>query len=104
MTTTHAARHAVAPAVQERKVNCMIEHTTAVPAGRSGLADLARAAGRKLSERIHSAADDRARTWGWEITETPGPLSLRGRSYRDPRFSARRSHQYAPARGGGRHD
>ena len=104
MTTTHHARRAAAAAAPKRKANRMTQDITAVPAGRPRLADRARAAGRRLSDRIHSAADDRARAQGWEITETPGPLGLRGRSYRDPRFGARRSHQDAAARGGGRHD
>jgi hypothetical protein len=81
----------------------MIQHTTVVPAGRPRLADLARTAGRRLSDRLHSAADDRARARGWEITETRGPLGLRGRSYRDPRFAARRNLPTAAARGGGHH-
>jgi hypothetical protein len=81
----------------------MTQHATAAPADRSGLAELARTAGRRLSDLIHAAADDRARARGWEITGTPGPLGLHGRSYRDPRFGARRSHQGGAARGGGRH-
>jgi anti-sigma regulatory factor (Ser/Thr protein kinase) len=39
---------------------------------------------RKLGDRVHAAADDRARALGWEVTETPGRLRLSGRSYRDP--------------------
>jgi len=44
----------------------------------------------RLSDRIHAADDDHARAQGWEITQTPGRLGLTGRSYRDPRFDARR--------------
>jgi hypothetical protein len=54
------------------------------------IADLVRAAGRKLSDRVHAPADDRARTLGWTVTETPVRLGLRGRRYHDPRFAARR--------------
>jgi hypothetical protein len=104
VTTTHHAHVVTAAAVPTRKATRMTQHTTAVPAGRPRFADLARAAGRRLSDHLHSAADARARARGWEITETPGPLGLRGRSYRDPRFGARRSLQTAGARGGGRHD
>lgn len=104
MTITHHPCRVTAAAAQRRKANRMTQHATAAPADRSGLADWARAAGHRLSDLIHAAADDRARARGWEITETPGPLGLRGRSYRDPRFGARRSHHDAAARGGGRHD
>ena len=58
-------------------------------AGR-GIAARVKALGERLSDRIHAAADDRARALGWEVTETPGWLGLSGRSYRDPRFAARR--------------
>ncbi len=102
MTTTHHPRHSVAAAAPTRKATRMTQPITAVPPDRPCLADLARAAWRRLSARIHSAADDRARAQGWEISEIPGPLGLRGRSY--PRFAARRSHQDAVARGGGCHD
>jgi hypothetical protein len=44
----------------------------------------------RLSDRIHAADDDHSRAQGWEITQTPGRLGLTGRSYRDPRFDARR--------------
>ena len=104
VTTTHYARRAAAAAAQTRKANRMTQHITAAPAARPRLADLARGAGRRLSGRMHTAADGRARARGWEITETPGPLGLRGRRYRDPRFGARRSHHDAAARRGGRHD
>ena len=104
MTTTHHARRAAAAAAQKRKANRMTQHITAVPAGHPRLADLDRTAGRRLSDRIHSAADDRARARGWEITAAPGPLGLRGRSYRDPRFKRRQSHRDAMARRDGHHD
>ena len=55
-----------------------------------GMAARIRAAGERLSDRIHAAAGDRARAQGWEVTETPGRLGLTGRSYHDPRFAARR--------------
>ena len=62
------------------------------------LAGLVGALARKLSDHAHAAADDRARALGWEVTETPGRFGLRGRSYRDPRFAARRqTHQNAQA-------
>ena len=64
-----------------------------------------RAAGQRLSDRIHTAADDRARALGWEVTATPGRLGLSGRSYRDPRFTTRRrSLQDTPARTDERHE
>jgi hypothetical protein len=64
--------------------------TSATPVPRPRAAGLARATRRSLSERIHAAADDHARAQGWEVTETRGWLGLRGRTYRDPRFNARR--------------
>ena len=67
----------------------MTPHSAATPS-RPRIVGLVRAAGRKLSDRVHAAADDRARALGWTVTETPGWLGLRGRSYRDPRFAARR--------------
>jgi len=42
-----------------------------------------------LSARLHAPGDARAREVGWTVTVVPGPLGLTGRSYRDPRFSAR---------------
>ncbi len=61
--------------------------------------------GRTLSDRAHAAGDDRARAIGWEVTSTPGPLGLRGRNYRDPRFATRRqNHQPVAASKDGRHD
>ncbi len=68
----------------------MTHHIAATPAGRPRIADLVRATARKLSDRVHAAADDHARAQGWMVTETPGRLGLSGRSYRDPRFTARR--------------
>jgi hypothetical protein len=68
----------------------MTPHSAAATASRPRIAGLVRAAGRKLSDRVHAAADDRARTLGWTVTETPGWLGLTGRSYHDPRFAARR--------------
>ena len=58
--------------------------------GRQGITGGIGAVGERLSDRIHAAADDRGRALGWEVTKTPGRLGLSGRSYRDPRFAARR--------------
>jgi hypothetical protein len=44
----------------------------------------------ELSARIFAATDDRARRYGWTVTETTGRFGFEGRSYRDPRFDARR--------------
>ncbi len=68
----------------------MIRHNASATTG-PRIADLLRAAGRKLSDRVHAAGDDRARAAGWDVTSTRGPLGLRGRSYRDPRFDGRRN-------------
>ena len=69
------------------------------------LGELARATARRLSDRAHAAADQRARALGWQVTEDPGWFGLAGRSYRDPRFTARRhARQQAQAPRGGRHD
>jgi glutamate/tyrosine decarboxylase-like PLP-dependent enzyme len=64
-----------------------------------GFADRIRAIGERLSDRAHAAADERARARGWQVTETPGPLGLRGRSYHDPRFTTRRRHSRAARTG-----
>jgi hypothetical protein len=70
-----------------------------------GITARIRAAGERLSDRIHAAADDRARALGWEVTQTPGRLGLSGRSYRDPRFTTRRrTHQDTPPRRDERHE
>jgi hypothetical protein len=83
----------------------MTPRTAATPARRPRIAGLVRAAGRKLSDRIHAAADDQARALGWEVTEIPGWFGLRGRSYHDPRFSLRQLHrQDAQAGRDERHD
>ena len=80
----------------------MTGHTTT---GRPGITARIQAAGGRLSDRIHAAADDRARARGWEITQTPGRLGLGGRSYRGPRFAARRQAlQDTLARLGQRHE
>jgi hypothetical protein len=74
-------------------------------AGRPGMTARLRAAGERVSDRIHAAADDRARARGWQVTQTPGRFGLRGRSYRDPRFAARRQAlQDTPARSDERHE
>jgi len=80
----------------------MTSHTAT---GRQGMTARIRAVSGRLSDRIHAAADDRARARGWQITHTPGRLGLGGRSYRDPRFAARRQAlQDTPARTGERHE
>jgi hypothetical protein len=80
----------------------MIRHTAT---GQQGMTARIRAVGERLSDRIHTAADDRARALGWQATPTPGRLGLRGRSYRDPRFAARRQAlQDTPARSDERHE
>jgi len=53
---------------------------------------------RKLSARINAAGDDRARRYGWNVTETTGRFGFEARSYRDPRFDDRRR-QLAPEAG-----
>jgi hypothetical protein len=63
----------------------MTSHTAT---GRQGMTARIRAVGRRLSGRIYTAADDRARARGWEVTPTPGRFGLSGRSYRDLRFAA----------------
>jgi hypothetical protein len=44
----------------------------------------------ELSARIHAAADERARRYGWTVTQTTGRFGFEARSYRDPRFDDRR--------------
>jgi hypothetical protein len=44
----------------------------------------------ELSARIYATADDRARRYGWTVSETSGRFGFEGRSYRDPRFDDRR--------------
>jgi hypothetical protein len=61
-----------------------------IATGRHGMTARIGAVGGRLSGRIHAAANDRARVLGWEVTETPGRFGLSSRSYRDPRFAARR--------------
>jgi hypothetical protein len=67
--------------------------TSHTATGRPGITARIRAAGERLSDRIHAAADDRARAQGWQVTHTPGRFGLSGRSYHDPRFAARRAGQ-----------
>jgi hypothetical protein len=73
----------------------MTPHITAAPAARLRIASLARATARTLSDRVHATGDDQARALGWQVTETPGPLGLTGRRYRDPRFATRTGQQPA---------
>ena len=83
----------------------MTAHIAVAPAARRRLADLARTAGRKLSDRIHATTDDHAQAYGWEVTTTRGRLGLQGRSYHDPRFTARRQARLAAEAGrAGCHD
>jgi hypothetical protein len=77
---------------------------TAAPPRRPRTVGFVRATARKLTDRVHGAADDRARALGWEVTQTPGRFGLSGRSYRDPRFATRRhDRQDAHARRTARH-
>lgn len=39
-----------------------------------------------LSDRVHAAADERARRYGWEVTWSTGRFGFGARTYRDPRF------------------
>ena len=74
----------------------MTPHTTT---GRPGITARIKAVGERLSDHIHAAADDHAEARGWQVTQTPSRLGLRGRSYRDPRFAARQQAlQDTPAR------
>jgi hypothetical protein len=57
-----------------------------------------------LSDRVHAAADDRARQHGWQITNSTGRFGFGARRYHDPRFrrpapalSPARSAQSAPS-------
>jgi hypothetical protein len=80
----------------------MTRHTAT---GWPGMTAGIRAVGERLSDRIHAAADDRARARGWEVTPTRGRFGLSGRSYRHPRFAARRQAlQDTPARTDERHE
>ncbi len=79
-------------------------HNQPGPAGHTaiagrGIAARLRAACERLSGRVHAAADDRARALGWQVTPTTGRLGLTGRSYRDPRFAARRRALQGPHTG-----
>jgi hypothetical protein len=83
----------------------MTRHIVAAPAYRPRIVNLVRATARKLSDRIHTGADGRAQARGWTVTETSGRFGLSGRSYRDPRFAARRQDgQDAQTGRDGRHE
>jgi hypothetical protein len=41
---------------------------------------------RELSARVHVAGDERARQYGWEVTERTWRFGFGVRAYRDPRF------------------
>jgi hypothetical protein len=72
---------------------------------RPGITARIRAVSERFSDRVHAAADDRARARGWQVTQTPARLGLNGRSYHDPRFAARRQAlQDTPARTDQRHE
>jgi hypothetical protein len=43
-----------------------------------------------LSNRVHAAADERARRYGWEVKRSTGRFGFGERMYRDPRFDGRR--------------
>ena len=45
--------------------------TSHIATGRHGMTARIKAAGERLSDRSHAAADDRARALGWEITKIP---------------------------------
>jgi hypothetical protein len=61
----------------------------AIPVGRRRLADRIRSGQRQISDRVHSAADARARARGWTVTESTGRFGMGARTYRDPGFSTR---------------
>jgi hypothetical protein len=42
-----------------------------------------------LSNRVHAAADERARCNGWEVTRSTGRFGFGARTYRHPRFDGR---------------
>ena len=80
----------------------MTSHTAT---GRPGMTARISAVGQRLSTRIHAAADDHAQARGLQVTQTRGRFGLSGRSYRDPRFAARRrTLQDTPARSDERHE
>jgi hypothetical protein len=79
--------------------------TSHTATGRQGVTAPIRGLGERLIDHIHAAADDHARARGWQATPTPGRFGLSGRSYRDPRFAARRQAlQATPARTDQRHE
>jgi hypothetical protein len=79
--------------------------TSHTATGRQGLTARIRDDGERVSDRIHAAADDRARARGWQVTQAPGLFGLSNRSYRDPRFAARRqARQDTPASTDQRHE
>jgi hypothetical protein len=81
----------------------MTPHIAAAAASRQRIADLIHAAGQKLSNRVHAAAD--ARALGQTVTEAPGPLGLSGRHYDVSQFDARLQNARARRPGrDGRHE
>jgi hypothetical protein len=56
-----------------------------------------------LSDRVHAAADERARRYGWQVTKSTERFGFGARTYRDPRFDGRRRQlSYGAARLTGR--
>jgi hypothetical protein len=51
---------------------------------------------RELSDRVHAAGDAAAGQHGWTVTAATGRFGFGARSYRDPRFDARRRQLSSP--------
>lgn len=64
------------------------------------LAERAKAARQRLSDRVHGPGDAHARARGWTVTATTGRLGMGARTYHDPRFSTRGVVLHAAARTG----
>jgi anti-sigma regulatory factor (Ser/Thr protein kinase) len=72
-----------------RTTGLSINSPTTRPVRRRAPTRHVRAALTGLSDRLHTAADTRARDIGWTVTVMPGLFGLNGRSYRDPRVRRR---------------